>query len=410
MVTFTVRIGVPRQDGTRNVGIKVTANRTNTTVGTSMYVTSKQLSRSGKLRDQRIIDACEDIMRGFRSAVAELGSIADTMTAREVVDYIKKYEQPNGVFRLNFVEWMRQLADSKSASTGHNYRVAATSLERYFGAHTLDINELTAQVLTLYEKWLRNESIAPGTIVQYMTLIKSAHNAARYKHNDEDAGIVRIVRTPFSKYKIPQAPAPSARGVDLATLQAIVNLPDDTRINSVRNLTRDLFALSFALGGMNYADIWALPYSALHGNYIEYNRRKTRGARIDNALYRVYICPEVRSLLNLYLDPTKKRLFRFHLKYTEYSFVMTISRGIKLLEEAVPYERHYTFYAARHTYASLARNVVGLDKYTVHELLNHSDAEMRITDRYIERDWQRLYDAHAKIVKLVDWSKICKGE
>lgn len=404
MVTFTVRIGVPRQDGTRNVGIKVTANRTNTTVGTSMYVTSKQLSRSGKLRDQRIIDACEDIMRGFRSAVAELGTTADTMTAREVVDYIKKYEQPNGVFRLNFVEWMRQLADSKSASTGHNYRVAATSLERYFGAHTLDINELTAQVLTLYGKWLRQEGIAPGTIVQYMTLIKSAHNAARYKYNDEDAGIVRIVRTPFSKYKIPQAPAPSARGIDLATLQAIVNLPDDTRVNSVRNLTRDLFALSFALGGMNYADIWALPYSALHGNYIEYNRRKTRGARVDNALYRVYICPEVRPLLNLYLDPTKRRLFRFHLRYTEYSFVMTISRGMKLLKEAVPYERHYTFYAARHTYASLARNVVGLDKYTVHELLNHSDAEMRITDRYIERDWQRLYDAHAKIITLVDWS------
>ena len=57
----------------------------------------------------------------------------------------------------------------------------------------------------------------------------------------------------------------------------------------------------------------------------------------------------------------------------------------------------------RHTYASLARNVVGLDKYTVHELLNHADAEMRITDRYIERDWQRLYDAHAQIVRLVDW-------
>lgn len=66
--------------------------------------------------------------------------------------------------------------------------------------------------------------------------------------------------------------------------------------------------------------------------------------------------------------------------------------------------------AALLTYASLARNTVGLDKYTVHELLNHSDNEMRITDRYIERDWQRLYDTHRKVITLIDWSKICKGE
>jgi integrase len=79
---------------------------------------------------------------------------------------------------------------------------------------------------------------------------------------------------------------------------------------------------------------------------------------------------------------------------------------MKKVEGAVPFDRHYTYYAARHTYASLARNVVGIDKYTVHELLNHSDSEMKITDRYIERDWQRLFDAHAKVVRLVDWRSI----
>jgi hypothetical protein len=44
----------------------------------------------------------------------------------------------------------------------------------------------------------------------------------------------------------------------------------------------------------------------------------------------------------------------------------------------------------------------------VHELLNHADKEMKITDRYIERDWQKLFDAHKRIVALVDWSKICE--
>jgi hypothetical protein len=54
-------------------------------------------------------------------------------------------------------------------------------------------------------------------------------------------------------------------------------------------------------------------------------------------------------------------------------------------------------------------NAAGLDKYTVHELINHADKEMKITDRYIERDWQRLFDAHAKVVRLVDWGPICNS-
>ena len=403
MVTFTTLIGAQRQDGTRNVRIRVTANRTNTSVGTSIYVTSQQLTRSGKIRDQRIIDACDNIIREWRAIVSEIGSIANTLNAREVVDYIRKYNRHNGAFSLDFIGWMREYAESKSGSTAHNYRVAATSLERYIAGRKLDVNELTAQILSAYEQWLHSEGIAKGTIVVYMSLIKAAHNAARYKYNDEDAGVVRISRTPFVKYKIPQAPAPSGRGIDRDTLQAIANLADDKRVNSARNLTRDLFLLSFALGGMNYADMWSLPYSALHSNYIEYRRQKTRNARTDGALYRVYIVPEIMPLVELYLDPAKKRLFRFYQRYSAYSFAVTIARSMKALETAVPTERHYTFYAARHTYASLARNVVGLDKYTVHELLNHSDAEMRITDRYIERDWQRLFDAHAKIVRLVDW-------
>lgn len=59
---------------------------------------------------------------------------------------------------------------------------------------------------------------------------------------------------------------------------------------------------------------------------------------------------------------------------------------MRLIEEVVKFHRRYYFYSARHTYASLGYNLASFDKYTVHELLNHTDKEMKITDRYIERD------------------------
>ena len=400
MATFKKTLGQMRADGTRNVKIRIVARKTNTLVSTAMYVTSKQVTRGGQIKDAQVLDACDTIIRKWRDTVAKLGGAADVLSAKDLAHILKNAEVD--VFRLDFIELIREVAKTKRGQTSHNYCVMAKSLERF--SRNLDVNDITPQFLKNYEQWLRDTGISPGTITQYMTLVRSAHNAARLQYNDEEAGVTRIPRQPFAKYKIPQPPVPVARGVDLETLQAIIDLEDEPSVKSRRNLAHDCFVLSFALGGMNYADIYALPYDALKGDFIEYNRQKTRDARADDALYRVNVIDEIRPLLTRYRDPAKKRLFRFYSHYTTLkSFRESICFGMEGIERAVPYKRHYTFYAARHTYASLAYNVAKIDKYTVHELLNHSDNEMKITDRYIERDWQRLFDAHERIVRLIKW-------
>lgn len=400
MATFKTILGQLRADGTRNVKIRIVAGKSNTLVSTSMYVTSKQLTRSGQIKDYQVLDACNAIISKWRDTIVKLGSAAILLSAKDLAHILKNAEVD--IFRLNFIEHIREVAKTKRGQTSRNYCVMARSLERF--SRNLDVNDITPQLLKNYEQWLRDTGISPGTITQYMTLVRSAHNAARLQYNDEEAGVTRVPRQPFAKYKIPQPPVPVARGVDLETLQAIIDLEDEPSVKSRRNIAHDCFVLSFALGGMNYADIYSLPFDALKGDYIEYNRQKTRDARADDALYRVKVIDEIRPLLTRYRDPAKKRLFRFYSHYTTLnSFRESICFGMSCIEKIVPYKRHYTFYAARHTYASLAYNVAKIDKYTVHELLNHSDNEMRITDRYIERDWQRLFDAHTKIVELIKW-------
>lgn len=71
---------------------------------------------------------------------------------------------------------------------------------------------------------------------------------------------------------------------------------------------------------------------------------------------------------------------------------------------------HITFYAARHSWATIARSsALKIDKYTVHEALNHVDS-MKITDRYIERDWTTVWDANAAVIGTLDWSELKKRE
>lgn len=397
-----------REDGLRAVRVRVYHNGASTALSTPYFVDKTQVTKGGKIKDAAIVDACNELIRNWRNTITNYGSAIEALDVKELVAMLKQ-SKGDGV-GLDLVEHIYKVAESKrAAQTRHNYRVVAASLSRYLDGRGLDINQLSHQVLSAYEEWLRKDGKTPGTILQYMSLIKSAYNTACLWYNDEDADKIVVTRQPFRRYRMPAVPVVAPRAIDFATLQAIANLPTEPRFNSQRNLGRDLFMLSFGLGGINYADLYALPYDALKGDYIEYKRQKTKHSRADEALYRVYICEEVRPLLTRYLDPTRKRLFIFHRRFPAGNFPTKVNCAVKAVERAVPFERHYIYYSARHTYATLAYNVANIDKYTVHELLNHADKEMKITDRYIERDWQKLFDAHKRIVALVDWKKISEG-
>lgn len=61
----------------------------------------------------------------------------------------------------------------------------------------------------------------------------------------------------------------------------------------------------------------------------------------------------------------------------------------------------FIFYIFRHSWATIALNKVGIDKYIVHAALNHIDDSMKVTDIYIERDFVNENKANAKVVKYV---------
>ena len=61
----------------------------------------------------------------------------------------------------------------------------------------------------------------------------------------------------------------------------------------------------------------------------------------------------------------------------------------------------FTFYAARHTWATLARSA-GVEKATVDEALAHI-GDYRIADIYAERNWSLAWAANDKVMALFRW-------
>ncbi|QZE15136.1 hypothetical protein K4L44_04710 [Halosquirtibacter laminarini] len=64
-----------------------------------------------------------------------------------------------------------------------------------------------------------------------------------------------------------------------------------------------------------------------------------------------------------------------------------------------------TFYSARHSWATIAANEAGVDKYHVHVALNHVDPMMRVTDIYIKKDWSILDKANRKVIDYMKRQK-----
>ena len=61
----------------------------------------------------------------------------------------------------------------------------------------------------------------------------------------------------------------------------------------------------------------------------------------------------------------------------------------------------FTFYAARHTWASLARKA-GVEKATIDECLCHK-GDFTLTDIYAERSWDLMTEANRKVLDLFTW-------
>ena len=411
-----------KEDGTYNVKIRVTHNRKRKHLPTSIFVTKEDLTRGLKIKNAQILDTLKHTINAYQKIVGTLPiERANAMSVEQVVEYMQNYNKNNGVFELDFIAFGRQVvADTMAAGrvgTARSYETAINALVRYLKRDTLSIHEVTVKLLTDFCNWVREQPARPNREKRdrapslYLGNIRILHNKAKAAYNDEDAGIIRIPLSPFKRFHVPRQPLTRKRSITIEQLQAIMRVP--RRVDypnckkyatSRQELARDMFLLSFGLIGMNSVDMYNC--TSIEGDRITYQRTKTTNRRADHATISIKIEPCVMPLVEKYRDRTGKRVFDFYQRYsTAQGFNCYINRGLKLIGKMEGIEvEDLEFYAARHTWATLARNKAEIDKATIHEALNHVDEQMRITDIYIDRDYSQQDEANKRVLELVGFT------
>lgn len=411
-----VQKGRVRNDGTYNVKIRFTKDRVVKRISTSLFATDADLTTDSKLKEESLIKQEADrLVLHYRTMFNTLYFNPES-DVNEIVNRLLSKDEAEKP--IDFIAFCRNWINETTIKGKDNYTTALNSFIRFIGEEELEIKKITVDLLEGYRDFIlkvREERVknmmeagkripSNRCLSLYLMSLRHLYGEAQKYYNKPDKGIIRIPYSPFEYFKIPKQEATRKRAIQSQQIKAVWNLPYQNIHKGAKHtcrpdLAKDCFILSFCLMGINSADLYNA--TELVGNRLIYNRTKTKDRRLDKAKMEVVVPDMVLPLIEKYRDPTGIRLFRFYRDYRDSkAFNKAINKGLKEIGDLLHIE-DLEYYAARHSWATIALNKCGIDKYTVHAALNHVDESMRVTDIYIERDFVNENKANTKVLKYV---------
>ena len=375
-------------DGTYNVKIRFTLDRKVKRLSTNLFITSKDLTKSLKFKeDTSIKRAIDGLVLYYREQCFKLQLDQNHYSLDEIIEFLNGEQEKQQT--IDFIKFSREWIASTTIKGAPNYTTAINALVRFVGKEELDINLITLDFLESFKAFLNKErEIRTKRLMQqgkripsnrslslYLISIKKLFNEAKKKYNKKEKNLILIPNSPFMELEIPKQEATRKRAISADIIKKLWKLPYKDMKKGYKstcryNLAKDCFILSFCLMGINSADLYNA--TEMEGNTIVYNRTKTKDRRLDKAQMKVDIPRLVLPLVEKYKDKTGKRLFNFYQYYAdEKGFNKAINYGLKEIGTILEID-DLEYYAARHSWAVLALEY-GMPIESVSKILGHTN-------------------------------------
>ena len=317
-----------RSNGTYNVKLRFTLDRKMRRLATSLFVTSKDLTKELKIKQNSPIKKEVDfLIRSYQEKCTKLQVELNHYTIDEVMDYLNDEHQKQQT--IDFIKFSREWIASTTIKGAPNYTTAINALVRFIGKEELDVNLITTIFLENFKAFLNKErEVRMKKLIQqgkrvpsnrslslYLVSIKKLFKEAQKKYNKRENNLILIPNNPFIDFEIPKQEATRKRAIPADIIKKVWKLPYKDMKKGYKstcryNLAKDCFILSFCLMGINSADLYNATEMA--NNTITYNRTKTKDRRLDNAQMKVDIPKIALPLIEKYRDKSGKRLFNFY--------------------------------------------------------------------------------------------------
>ena len=308
------------KDGTYKIRISIGHKSETHYIVTKYRVTDFSHFRNGQVVSQPDAQAINIKLRQILTDYDErLDRIADPdrYTCEQLRDLLQGMQTKQGgmTFQQLTEQNISELIKDKRTTTAQMRRRQMNKFLAFLGGDIL-LEEVTTRTITDYERWLRQQDISDAYIGMQLTMVKVMLNMA-IKH-----GLVRYERHPYAFYE-PVTPEPREMDISVEELRRI---RDYYTVFKGERKARDLFMLSYYLGGINLIDLMA--YDFRDKTMLEYIRTKTRNKKKTNRTVSFSIPDEALPIIRQYMNPKTGRL-SFGTSGTYDTFKNIVTRDIK---------------------------------------------------------------------------------
>lgn len=343
-----------------------------------------------------------DKLHVARSLINELGDAIRYMDTDTLVSEIKdKWEQQispslkgklsNG---LTLKVWGQVIVERKlktnNPSSAEWYLNGIKAFIKFNRNQDLRLDQLNVSMLKDFQIEKESRGLKPNSISSVLRAIRAIYNSAI----NEDR--IEVTKNPFHRYKIPSSNQTKKKAISKEDFINIRKLK--YKKDSALWHTKNYILIMFNCRGMNLIDLVKLKKSNVRQDRVFYGRSKT-GDPLS-----VKLTVELNEILSHYLKDKSDDDFLFPANYDgstgKYEKYKTIRRRVnerlKIIAEDAGIQQHFTTYAIRHSWATIAK-YMGISTAIISEGLGHSS--LKTTEIYLKRfDNTTLDEANERIV------------
>lgn len=344
-------------NGKHKIRIAIAHNGQTRYIVTNIIVDSEKEFKNGaivKRPDAAILNTkLRGLMQRYQDAVDKV-EFVNGLTCPELVAFIKNNNTDShrtlGSIYNEYIE-NTPLSDGSRTS----YAIIWSTLSKHLSPALL-LEHINYATVIGADKFLRNRGLKPVSVRNYLIFLLSLVNYAK------KCGYVQYRIDPFAGYTFPQM---TVRQCWLS-VEEVKRIRDSQTANKRLQRCRDLFMLSYYLGGINMADLLYIDFNE-QKHTIRYIRKKTANRQKMNKYVEFEIPDEAKSIIEKYKGDDGRIISSP--RERDHSMIPFFSRRLSQLAEmtGIPY---LVYYSARKSFSQHAFQL-GINTPVIDYILGH---------------------------------------
>ncbi|WP_304153850.1 site-specific integrase [Phocaeicola plebeius] len=381
------------KDGRHKIRIAVCHKHETSYIITNFIIDSESQFKNGQVVKRPDASMMNSKLRNFLNEYQEkLDAIKnkEIYSCIQIKNIISKSQSENesATFQQICMAYENELVEKGSSGYAGLLRQNRKYFTEYVHGDIL-LCDITPEIIEGYSAFLRkNKKLGETTNGMMMRHTKTIINRGIKKR------MVKYEVHPYIDFSIPSSPV---RDIDISveTFNAIrKSSPQEKRLR----IARDVFCLSFYLGGINLIDL--MSYDFKKSERIEYVRTKSRNTTVGVKVISFTIPEPAMAIIRTWMNKTTGKL-DFGYKFTYKNFQRYISRSLAALVKSIGISEKVMFYSARKSFAQYASEI-GIPDGIIDYCLGHSDKSKGVI-RYYTKVRQKQADmAISRVIDYVD--------